>query len=143
MPITRHQVTAAIHEMQIIPTISIDHRITGPGAQIGIPNEAVYVSSNVSYTATELAWDPRANAYRCYICSGTFKTLKALDQHFDSPAHDRPEFQCPKKKCRKKFKLISSFIQHIESGACGLTEWTQIAEHTKALTDQFTRLLKA
>ncbi|KAF9459150.1 hypothetical protein BDZ94DRAFT_1268917 [Collybia nuda] len=101
--ITRHQVTVAVHKLGIIPTISVDRRLEGP-----IEPPAVIVS----YTATEEAFNGRT--YKCIFCFCTYATLRALNAHLNSPAHDADEFKCP--KCRNQFKLVSGFIQHIESG---------------------------
>ncbi|KAI0032349.1 hypothetical protein K488DRAFT_78538 [Vararia minispora EC-137] len=137
-PVTRQQVTAAVHALKIVPQISIQHRIEGPTS--GVPNDSIFIPSTL-YTATELAWSPFSRAYECYLCPRKFRSLDSLNQHLNSAAHDRHEFRCPKKKCGRTFKLISAFIQHIESEACGLARFKQIERHTKALTDRFTRLL--
>jgi len=128
--VTRHQVTSAVHRLGI-PAISISRRIEGP-SKSGVL---------VSYTATERAWNGLVQAYECYLCHRTFKRLDSLNLHLNSAAHDQDEFCCPKKKCGRKFTVISALIQHIESEVCGLARFAQIEEHTRALTDQFSRLL--
>ncbi|KAI0310333.1 hypothetical protein OF83DRAFT_881824 [Amylostereum chailletii] len=130
-PVSRHQVTHAIHSLNIIPTISISRRIGG-GPVSNIP-------TIVQYTATERAWNGKA--YQCYLCYCTFHQLHFLNAHLHSAAHDSDEFRCPKAKCGRTFKVVSALVQHIESEACGLARFAQIEYHTKALTDQFARML--
>ncbi|KZV70594.1 hypothetical protein PENSPDRAFT_579077, partial [Peniophora sp. CONT] len=129
--IHRHQVTNAVHRLNIVPTISISRRIAGGPS-----------STLITYTATDRAWNADVGAYECYLCHRTFRGLSALNTHLNSPAHDRDEFRCPKKQCGRQFKVISALIQHIESEACGLARFQQIEDHTRALTDQFSRMLK-
>ncbi|KAA1467238.1 hypothetical protein DENSPDRAFT_769372 [Dentipellis sp. KUC8613] len=125
--ISRHQVTAAVHRLSITPAISLSHRIAGYSAPRTITH----------YSATELAFN--GNAYECYLCHRTFRTLAGLNAHLDSPAHDADEFKCP--KCKRQFKLVSGLIQHVESEACGLARFKQVEDQTRALTAQFTRML--
>jgi len=126
---TRHHVTAAVQRMKIIPNISIK-RIMGP----------VQPPTTVrTYIATEASFN--GSAYACYLCRKSFRTLSALNGHLNSPAHDDDEFRCP--KCKNKFKLISGFVQHLESHSCGLAKTTRINNYFNDLTAQFSRLLKA
>ncbi|KAF8904702.1 hypothetical protein CPB84DRAFT_1677157, partial [Gymnopilus junonius] len=126
--VNRHQITAAVHKMNIIPNISIK-RITGP---VQPP------TTLRTYIATEASFN--GSSYDCYLCQRKFKTLLALNSHLNSPAHDDEEFKCP--KCKMEFKLISGFVQHLESQSCGLAKTTQIDSYFNDLTDQFSRLLK-
>lgn len=127
--LTRHHVTAAIHAMKIVPNLSIK-RITGP---VEPPNTInTYMATEASYNGT---------TYSCFLCDKkTFKTLKALNGHLNSPAHDDDEFRCP--KCKREFKLISGFVQHLESQACGLAKDGQVDNYFENLTGQFSRMLK-
>ncbi|KZV70593.1 hypothetical protein PENSPDRAFT_752398 [Peniophora sp. CONT] len=129
----RHQVTNAVHNLNIAPTISISRRITGGPGSSSTPL--------ITYTATDRAWNYDINAYECYLCHRTFGALNALNTHLNSPAHDRDEFRCPKPQCGRQFKVISALVQHIESEACGLARFQQIEDHTRALTSQFPRML--
>ena len=124
--VTRHQVTATVHALNIIPNITIK-KITGP---VRPPILCTYIATKASFNGS---------AYECYICRKSFRTLASLNGHLNSPAHDDDEFRCP--KCKTKFKLISGFIQHLESGCCGLAKTTQIDNHFKKLTGKFSRLL--
>jgi rubredoxin len=125
--ITRHHVTAAIHAMDIVPNIAIK-RITGP---VRTPTVSTYVATEASFNGS---------AYECYLCHKSFRTLRGLNGHLNSPAHDDDEFRCP--KCKTEFKLISGFVQHLESRSCKMAGTTQIDNYFNDLTAQFSRLLK-
>lgn len=131
--INRHQVTAAVHALKIIPTISLSHRLEG-----GVNKSNPSTRTVIHYSANERSFN--GTAYECYLCRSTFRTLASLNSHLNSAAHDADEFKCP--KCKKKCTLISGLIQHIESNSCGVAKFTQIADQTSALTAQFSRLLK-
>ncbi|THU88906.1 hypothetical protein K435DRAFT_781861 [Dendrothele bispora CBS 962.96] len=126
--ITRHHVTAAVHAMNISPSITITKRITGSA-----------IPTVTTYTATELAFNGRA--YECYLCNHGFKTLKSLNTHLTSPAHDAKEFICPHEKCQKNFKVLSALIRHIESECCGLAKLQSVRKFAHTLTGQFSRML--
>ncbi|EIM84206.1 uncharacterized protein STEHIDRAFT_82087 [Stereum hirsutum FP-91666 SS1] len=126
---SRHQVTAAVRSLNIASPISVSHRLTQ-----GPPTSVI-----VSYQATELAFNPRINAYECYLCHGTFRTIHALNRHLNSAAHDQDEFKCP--KCRRLFTLVSGLIQHIESEVCGLARFQQVEDEAHELMTRFTRAL--
>ncbi|KAF8867574.1 hypothetical protein BD779DRAFT_1397994, partial [Infundibulicybe gibba] len=68
--ITRHQVTAAVHSLKVVPTISISRRLQGPTN----PTHSI-----VSYSATELSFN--GVAYECYLCHRTFNKLASLNSH--------------------------------------------------------------
>lgn len=129
--VDRHKVAAAVHALEISPTISIARRLEGPR-----------VSSTTFTMATEMAWNSRVSAYECYLCHRPYKSLIGLNQHLASPAHDQNEFRCPKATCAKEFKVVSALIQHIESEVCGLARFADVHDHTRALTDRFSRMLK-
>ncbi|KAF8995166.1 hypothetical protein BDQ17DRAFT_1430542 [Cyathus striatus] len=127
--INRHQVTAAVHALKIIPQISVQKRITG---RISPPTKLF------TYTATKKSFNGKE--YECFLCHRTFRSLDALNRHLNSPAHDADEFKCP--GCKKKFKLISGLVQHIESGSCGVAKFKAVANHFDSLTANFSRMLK-
>ncbi|KAJ3567536.1 hypothetical protein NP233_g6304 [Leucocoprinus birnbaumii] len=126
--INRHQVTAAIHKLNIVPQISISHRIEGPQ---GPPTRLI------TYSANERAFN--GHAYECYLCHRTFKSLDRLNQHLNSSTHDDLEFRCP--HCASEFQLISGLVQHIESESCGIARFNEVTRHFNSLTDGFKRLL--
>ncbi|KAF8903802.1 hypothetical protein CPB85DRAFT_1393366 [Mucidula mucida] len=131
--VTRHHVTAAVHALKIHPTISIARRIGGSSP------DAVKVTS--TYSATELALNRRTGQYECYICLQGFSTLKSLNTHLASAAHDAKQFKCPHKTCRRKFALISALIRHIESEACGLAKFRAVENFALGLMNRFTKML--
>jgi len=124
--ITRHQVTKAVQSLKIAATISLSHRIEYPSG-----------SAHISYTASDKAWN--GYAYECYLCHRNFNTLVSLDSHLASPVHDADEFGCPKGK--RRYKLVSGLIQHIESEVCGIARFQQVQDFAQDLSDQFKRLL--
>ncbi|KAF9459149.1 hypothetical protein BDZ94DRAFT_1268915 [Collybia nuda] len=128
--VTRHQVTAAIHKLRIVPTISVNRRLKGP---ISPP------TTIVTYSATRSAFN--GVAYECCLCHHTFRTRQSLNSHLNSPAHDANEFKCPGAKCGHSFKLVSGLIQHIESGACRLARFKEIQGRFESLTNRFSRAL--
>ncbi|EGO27988.1 hypothetical protein SERLADRAFT_383880, partial [Serpula lacrymans var. lacrymans S7.9] len=125
--ITRHQVTAAVHSMGIVPTISVSRRLEGP-----------YVPPTiVHYSATEQSFNGKA--FQCYLCPRSFKSLSSLNTHLNSAAHDDDEFKCP--KCKRQFALISGLIQHIESEVCGAARISQVEDFASDLAGRFSRAL--
>ncbi|KAL8671397.1 MAG: hypothetical protein Q9168_004110 [Polycauliona sp. 1 TL-2023] len=93
------------------------------GAPLGLSTFSGPEKSSVSQTGKLL----------CPMCPATsrgFRTMEALESHFDSPAHAPKVFHCPtnltgsnKKGKRtepliKDFSTLSGLTQHVESGAC-------------------------
>lgn len=79
--------------------------------------------------------------YACPICFKTFRTVRSLTEHMNSPVHDPDAFMCP--KCDGRFGYVSALIQHLESGSCKLASHAEIFERFERLTASFSRLLKA
>jgi uncharacterized C2H2 Zn-finger protein len=128
--VNRHQITAAVQALDIIPTISLKRRINAPGTIVGVP-------TLIRYLATPLAFN--GFAYECHICHSMFRSLSSLTSHLNSPAHDVDQFKCP--RCAKHFKLISALVQHIESGCCGLAPFQRVMHHFQNMTALFSRAL--
>ncbi|KAG2047537.1 hypothetical protein BDR06DRAFT_963813 [Suillus hirtellus] len=118
--ISRAQATAAVHALNIVPSISVSRHIEGGSTRVA----SCYV--------TERAFN--GTAYECYLCHLTFRTLGALNSHIDSPAHDADEFKCP--KCERKYKFVSGLMQHIASEACGVPRFEVVEDFTMSLIDQ-------
>ncbi|KAK6502062.1 hypothetical protein TWF481_009875 [Arthrobotrys musiformis] len=66
------------------------------------------------------------NPKQCQICSKTFRTIKDLQQHIESPVHAPKIYHCqlsfilglePKKPI-KQFKTLGGLVSHIENGTC-------------------------
>ncbi|KAH9902614.1 hypothetical protein C8Q73DRAFT_785276 [Cubamyces lactineus] len=70
--------------------------------------------------ATARSWN--GSAFECYLCHRTYRTLSALNQHLQSPAHDDKLYRCPQNLygCGAQFVALSAFCQHVESGRCGV-----------------------
>ncbi|KAL8960864.1 MAG: hypothetical protein Q9183_005394 [Haloplaca sp. 2 TL-2023] len=79
--------------------------------QIGWHND----SSGSSNIATSAAWD--GSWYRCYFCQRGFGTLRSLNQHLASPAHQQKSYHCP--RCRREYTVLSGLVNHLESESCG------------------------
>ena len=132
LSLNRHDVTAGIQALNIVPEISLRPAI---GGQEGV---TITPRPLITYHATEESFN--GDGYECNICDKTFGTLHSLDAHLNSPAHDEDEFKCP--KCEKKFKLTSGLVQHLESGSCELSNVDDVEERFRNMTAQFTRALK-
>ncbi|KAL9040147.1 MAG: hypothetical protein Q9180_002095 [Flavoplaca navasiana] len=65
--------------------------------------------------ATGAAWD--GSYYRCYLCQNGFNSLRALNQHLTSPAHQQKIYHCP--RCRREYNVLSGLVNHLESESCG------------------------
>jgi hypothetical protein len=125
--ISRHQVTAAVRSLNIIPAISIPRSLKG-----GISSYTV-----LRTIATQGTFD--GTAYVCFFCRKTFRTRGSLNMHLNSPAHDHHQFKCP--KCKRQFKLVSALIQHVESGACGIATFVQVADLATSFVSIFSKKL--
>ncbi|KAG8773195.1 hypothetical protein FRC20_002364 [Serendipita sp. 405] len=94
--------------------------------------------------ATEKAWNHRLGAYLCPFpsCGRIYASLDSLNSHLRSPCHREggAKFFCP--KCQRKFFIVSALIQHVESGACGLSTYQGVKQVYSGLHDTFKRLLK-
>jgi hypothetical protein len=128
--ISRQQVTKAIQSLKIAAPISLSHRIEYQSGSARTPRM-------ISHTASDRAWN--GHAYECYLCHRTFRTLASLNSHLASPVHDADEFGCP--KCKRRYKLVSGLIQHIESEICGIARFDEVQKFAHDLSDQFRRLL--
>ncbi|KAK0237272.1 hypothetical protein EDD85DRAFT_770493 [Armillaria nabsnona] len=123
----RHHVSAAIHAMHISPPITIALRIEGP------------VNPVVHFSATDMVFNGKT--YGCYLCHVEFSALQSLNLHLNFQVHDANEFKCPKRRRGKKFKIVSSLIQHIKSESCGLARFTTVQMEAMLLTGQPARLV--
>lgn len=79
--------------------------------------------------ATVLSWDGRS--YRCYLCSKGFTSLKGLNSHLQSGAHEQPIYRCPKDGCARPFRMLSGLVQHVESEICGLMRFDQVQKQAR------------
>lgn len=121
--INRHQVTAAVKQLKIVPEICINRGL--------IPQASTPPSVTTHYIPATLSFNV-PGYYDCYLCKKRFTAPHRLAAHLNSPAHDADQFRCP--KCKKTFKLVSALTQHIESGACRLANLHEIEGHFDRLT---------
>mmetsp|Transcript_25529 Transcript_25529/g.33368 ORF Transcript_25529/g.33368 Transcript_25529/m.33368 type:complete len:207 (-) Transcript_25529:317-937(-) len=65
----------------------------------------------------EYDYDSDYGDFLCLKCDRYFKSLNAINQHFDSSSkHQMRSFKCP--YCDKSFAKMSSVANHVESGFC-------------------------
>lgn len=142
--ITRHQVTKAVHSMGFTPDISISRSIEGANSQSIIAMSATSNNPSSSLTTSQLFATEASFNGSHYICPfmincrrKKFNSLHALNRHLSSPAHDDDQFKCP--GCHTVFKLISGFIQHIETRICvdatGSVTFQQIETQIESLAN--------
>ncbi|KAI9051551.1 hypothetical protein LZ554_004597 [Drepanopeziza brunnea f. sp. 'monogermtubi'] len=84
---------------------------------------------NVETVATERAWN--GSAYACYLCTRKFASLRALNSHLSSPAHEEKVYRCPGGGCGRNYTLLSGLIQHVESESCGVMRFAQVQKHAR------------
>lgn len=74
----------------------------------------------------EQAWN--GYAYQCYLCDREFERLSSLNQHVNSPTHQQAIYHCPNRACRKDFKSLAGFVNHLQSESCGLLRFDQVQD---------------
>jgi len=84
---------------------------------------------HVETIATARSWN--GDFFECYLCNKEFTTLKGLNQHIQSPAHEQPLYRCPKASCAKPFKALSGLVQHVESETCGVMRFSQVQKQAR------------
>lgn len=90
--------------------------------------------------ATELSWNEVCDAYECFLCNATFRTLAQLNQHLSSPRHEDKIYRCPKADCRTEFVTLSGLCQHVEGGSCGVRMFRRVRDTMESLTRGFNAL---
>ena len=88
-----------------------------------------------SYEATEHAYDYESGMYECYLCTGEFRNLRALNQHLSSPAHEQKLYNCPNRNCRRPFSTLGALVNHIESETCGFMNFRAVQRNVQTLVD--------
>ncbi|KAH7207884.1 zinc finger protein [Fusarium redolens] len=92
-------------------------------------------SSNITYAATEKAWNDEVDAYECYLCHRLFGKLASLNQHLGSPAHQQKIYHCPSTSCRKSFTTLAAMIAHLESESCGYMRFEAVQKRVQYIVD--------
>ena len=106
--------------------------LTNPARLISGPDgyEPATVTKN---WATERSWN--GEAYECFLCHGTFRTLHALNAHLQSPRHQEKIYRCPNRtSCGLKFRVLSALTQHVESEKCGVHRFKEVKNALDSLT---------
>ncbi|KAI0637525.1 hypothetical protein C8Q77DRAFT_1046942 [Trametes polyzona] len=104
---------------KIVAQIDRSNIITNPARMIaGAPGSARPTVTGM--WATERAWN--GTGFECYLCHRTYRSLPALNQHLQSPAHTDKLYRCPSAwyGCGAEFSTLSAFCQHVEGGKCGV-----------------------
>ncbi|KAF6832357.1 hypothetical protein CPLU01_06182 [Colletotrichum plurivorum] len=93
------------------------------------------VSTDVHYTASERAYNPRARAYECYLCHRYFNYLNGLNDHLNSPFHEEKFYRCPSRRCNKRFTTLAGMISHLESETCQYMRFDAVQQHVIGIVD--------
>ena len=131
--INRHQVTHAVRSMNLTPNICVAGASSIQAPAPMVMDGSVLIATQASFTGSQ---------YVCPFpdCNKRFPKLERLNRHLDSPAHDASQFKCP--GCSKEFKLISGFVQHIESRTCASSTSRQLEDHVDRLAGKLSRRLR-
>lgn len=79
--------------------------------------------------ATARSWN--GSGYQCYLCQREFNSLRGLNSHLSSPAHEQKIYRCPGRGCGGEFKLLSGLVQHVESERCGVMRFATVQQQAK------------
>jgi Zinc-finger double-stranded RNA-binding/Zinc-finger of C2H2 type len=79
-------------------------------------------------------------AYECFLCHATYRTLAGLNQHLQSPRHESRIYRCPKSDCGNEFVALSALCQHVEGGSCGVRMFREVRNVMDSLTRGFTAI---
>ncbi|KAI0249119.1 hypothetical protein BJV78DRAFT_1103694, partial [Lactifluus subvellereus] len=99
--------------------------ITNPARLLGGPS-GYEPPPSAKVWATDRSWN--GEAYECFLCNSTFRTLAGLNQHLQSPFHERKIYRCPKPDCNIQFAALSALCQHVEGGSCGVRMFRQVRD---------------
>ncbi|KAF8899322.1 hypothetical protein BD779DRAFT_1617033 [Infundibulicybe gibba] len=102
------------------------------------PSRLLTGSSDVNYSATEVAWN--GYNYECYLCHNTYRTLSALNQHLASPRHQAKIYICPLSTCKLRYSTLSGLCQHIESERCGVSKFKPVQNVMNNLVSGMNRI---
>ncbi|EEH38894.2 hypothetical protein PAAG_01356 [Paracoccidioides lutzii Pb01] len=80
----------------------------------------------VEYLATDSAFN--GDGWECYICHRVFVSMRALNQHVNSPVHKQNIYHCPnaKSKCGKEFQTVAALFNHLESESCAFMRFEMV-----------------
>ena len=127
--INRHQVTDAVRSMNLKPNICVERASIQPAPTPVVDSLLIATEGSL-----------HGNRYVCpFSDCKRFRKLEDLNRHLNSPAHDANQFRCP--GCRTEFKLISGFVQHVESRTCTSPTSRQLEDHIDRLAGKLSRRL--
>lgn len=98
-----------------------------------ITNQFLKWEPTVHYQATELAFSSYYGEYECYICHDLFPYLSSLNQHLDSPRHQRDLYHCPNRSCLREFTTLAGLINHLESESCRFMRFQAVQNGIRGL----------
>ncbi|RBR21359.1 uncharacterized protein FIESC28_04896 [Fusarium coffeatum] len=98
-----------------------------------ITNQFLKWEPTVHYQATELAFNSYYGEYECYICHDLFPYLSSLNQHLDSPRHQRDLYHCPNRSCLREFTTLAGLINHLESESCRFMRFQAVQNGIRGL----------
>ncbi|KAK3376579.1 hypothetical protein B0T24DRAFT_222474 [Lasiosphaeria ovina] len=87
------------------------------------------------YEASTRSWN--GGGFECYLCHREFTTLRGLNQHLNSPAHQQALYHCPNRtRCGMDFKTLAAIINHLESESCQFMRF-------EAVQNRFTNIVSS
>ncbi|KAK6222661.1 hypothetical protein LQW54_000842 [Pestalotiopsis sp. IQ-011] len=90
--------------------------------------------STTTLEATVDSWNPYSETYDCPLCGDGFRRLDSLNQHLQSPKHQKL-YHCPKPSCRKQFGSLAAVTEHLQSESCGYMKFEQVQDTAKRIFD--------
>lgn len=100
-----------------------------------IANLLLNWSGSDVYEVSELAWNSSVEAYQCYLCARLFTKISSLNQHLNSPVHQRELYHCPHRQCIKEFTTLAALVNHLESESCGYMRFESVQNNVGNLLD--------
>lgn len=92
-------------------------------------------ATTVYYVATEHTFNRRARAYECYICHRHFPGLNGLNNHLNSPIHQKKFYHCPNRRCGGKFTILAGLMSHLESQSCSFMRFGEVQKQVMKIVD--------
>ncbi|KAH6613028.1 hypothetical protein C7974DRAFT_345632 [Boeremia exigua] len=86
-----------------------------------------YPDFDTEQIATDGTWN--GSSFECYLCRREYDTLRALNQHLNSPAHSEKLYHCPNRNCEGQFVRLASLFNHLESESCNFVRFERVQKH--------------
>lgn len=90
-----------------------------------------YPETDMQSIATCASWN--GSKYECYLCHRGYGTLRALNQHLNSPAHSEKLYHCPNRSCNGQFVRLASLFNHLESESCHFMRFEKVQQQVHNL----------